>query len=1780
MSSVPMQLGPADETNASLQLVAREIAAELNEARLALEAYAERPEERGLLDRFAGHLHLGRGALRIAEVYGGSLLAEEMEHVAHYISAHASHGSIDTDGLDALMRAMEQLPAYLDRVASGGRDVPLALLPLLNDLRAVRGGALLSEGTLLMLNLHSDEPARPIATGPAGEMSELAKRLRPRFQRALLGWIRGDNVEQQLGAMSEIAEQFETASASQPVFQLWWVVGSILEGLLQRGLEGSVSIKRLLGQVDRELRRLQDTGEERYSQQAPLELLNNLLFYVARATTQGPRVTGVRRSFRLDELLPVDERIDEARETLSAPSVRLMRTVAAAIREDLTRVKDVLDIFVRKGANQVEDLVSQLEMLRKISDTLGVLGLGALRDRVQGEIESLRAIVDRRSPPDDATLLGIAAALIEVEDSLDGQLVRLILPEAGPRADAAPQDEEFRQVQDAVLRECIVNMARIKEAVTQALGAPAEAQGLDQVPQLVRGITAGLLMLGRQRAVEVMEGIGEALGGIMRPEPGALAPHRLERMADAIVAVEYYMEMLQAGRPDHFNMLESAENCLGSLDQSGKVVALRGRPAEAAPAPEPLPSVIENVREMAAAVRAPVAPPAGAFSGDSELVHLFIEEARENVTQIAALFPQWEQNPLEIEALRDVRRSFHTLKGSGRMVGALRLGEFAWAIENLLNRVLSQTLTRSPEIIAVVRDAVAMLPVLIDELEYGSPPVGTAGGIAARADAISGREGGALPTAASPAPLAAVETGEMGPVSATEPAPAPVTEVDPVLQDIFRKETVGHVAAVRDYIQLRSQDPAPHPVTEDLYRACHTLSGIAKTAGVRQGIKVAEPMEHYIRKLHDVGHGLPAEGLSLLKDTLRALENVVDHSDEDTGFFPDHRRLIVGWHGLERSLDGELARLSAPAESPSIPPGSVEFAAADAGAAPGGAPSADDQCDVEFPAVDVEFDADIAGIFSEEASELLELADAALGRWRSDRADAGSVIELKRILHTLKGGARMAGLRAMGDLSHEMESALESFESGAAPADTQAIAALQAALDALHQMRDAAGGGQAMAPTAALIERIRAIGAPQRPTAPVAPPAAVVPPAPTPTAPPPGAVAPPMVVSPPAMVPPRVEAERAATLARPLEAEPPVQPTVWEEAAALDETSGIRATAPALPGREPVVAAERQELARVDAELLDELLNNSGEVSIFRARVEQQMTSVEFNLAELERTVTRLREQLRKLELETEAMILHRHQDDAQQRTDFDPLELDRYSTIQQLSRALAESVSDVASIEGLLGHLTREGQNLLLQQGRIVTELQNGLMKTRMVPFQRHVQRLTRLVRQVALETGKKVELAVEGGSGELDRQVLERMLPPFEHMLRNSIVHGIESPAERATRGKPETGTIAVRLQREGAEVVIVVEDDGAGLDVAAIRAKARSLGLLRPDQSITDEETLQLILEPGFSTAERLTQQAGRGVGMDVVASEVKKLGGGLFIESHPGRGARFTIRLPFTLAITQALIVRVHDEYYALPVATVEGVARLPRSEITQHLGEEIPSFEYGGQVYRFQYLGVFVGGGPSVLPDNDLAVPVILVRAGEHSAALVTDELVGSREIVVKSLGPQIAGIRGIAGATILGDGRIVVILDMGALVRSEWRSRPVDEAVRPARDDRIFALVVDDSITVRRVTQRLLERNGMRVMTAKDGVDAMSLLQEHVPDVLLLDIEMPRMDGYEVAALVRNDPRLSDVPIIMITSRVGDKHRARAIELGVDDYLGKPYQESQLLDAIEPLVLARRQQGY
>jgi chemosensory pili system protein ChpA (sensor histidine kinase/response regulator) len=488
------------------------------------------------------------------------------------------------------------------------------------------------------------------------------------------------------------------------------------------------------------------------------------------------------------------------------------------------------------------------------------------------------------------------------------------------------------------------------------------------------------------------------------------------------------------------------------------------------------------------------------------------------------------------------------------------------------------------------------------------------------------------------------------------------------------------------------------------------------------------------------------------------------------------------------------------------------------------------------------------------------------------------------------------------------------------------------------------------------------------------------------------------------------------------------------------------------------------------------------------------------------------------------------------------------------------------------LDRRNQDAENLLQQQGRINTELQEGLMRTRMVPFERMLPRLKRIVRQVSSELGKDVEFIVGNAEGEMDRNVLERMAPPLEHMLRNAVDHGLESAEVRVAAGKPAKGRITLDLSREGGDMIFDIRDDGAGVPLDAVRRKAIKRGLLAADAEISDRDVLQFILQPGFSTAEKITQISGRGVGMDVVHEEVRQLGGSMVIDSVPGKGVHFRIRLPFTVSVNRALMVQCFEDQYAIPLNTIDGIVRVLPNELEGHYRLDPPRYNYAGQDYELCYLGELLKTStrPKLLGQS-LPLPVLLVQCNERQIAVQVDSMAGTREIVVKSLGPQFAAVQGLSGATILGDGRVVLILDLLAPIRAMQAPVPQqvltqDTEVEPHKP--LLVMVVDDSVTVRKVTSRLLERHGMNVLTAKDGVDAMLLLEEHLPDLMLLDIEMPRMDGFEVATQVRADERLQHLPIIMITSRTGQKHRDRAMAIGVNDYLGKPYQESVLLESI------------
>ena len=594
---------------------------------------------------------------------------------------------------------------------------------------------------------------------------------------------------------------------------------------------------------------------------------------------------------------------------------------------------------------------------------------------------------------------------------------------------------------------------------------------------------------------------------------------------------------------------------------------------------------------------------------------------------------------------------------------------------------------------------------------------------------------------------------------------------------------------------------------------------------------------------------------------------------------------------------------------------------------------------------------------------------------------------------------------------------------------------------------------------------------------------------------------------------------------------------------------------------------------RVRADWVDRMVNQAGEVAIARSRIESEVFAFKRHVAELSEALARLRGHIREVEIQAESQMQATFQAQGVAEQQFDPLEFDRFTRFQEVTRFLAESVNDISTVQHILLARLGEADAALIEQTRLNRELQQDLLRVRMVPLYSVAERLYRTVRQTARDVSKRAQLDIQGGELEIDRSVLEKVTAPLEHLLRNALAHGIETPEQRLASGKPEFGEIVLTARQSGNEMMLTVKDDGAGLNYARIREKAEANGLLSPGVEPTETLLAQMILAAGFSTADAVSQVAGRGVGMDVVKSEISALGGRIEISSMAGMGTCFDIYLPLTLAMSQAVMVQAGRFEYALPTPLVQQVLELKPAELEQAMlsGEVV----WRGVRYPFTYLPHILGETEAV-HELQRYNPVLLLQSGTSHAAVMVDVIEGTREIVVKNIGPQMARITGVAGATVRGDGRVLLILNPVPLA-IRWASQPrsMTERAAPAESFEVSAalqpplvLVVDDSLTVRKITTRLLTREGYRVDSAKDGVDALEKMGDLIPDIVLLDVEMPRMDGFELARVMRSDERLKSVPIIMITSRTADKHRNHALELGVNVYLGKPYQEQQLLENI------------
>ncbi len=1128
----------------------------------------------------------------------------------------------------------------------------------------------------------------------------------------------------------------------------------------------------------------------------------------------------------------------------------------------------------------------------------------------------------------------------------------------------------------------------------------------------------------------------------------------------------------------------------------------------------------------------PAAAAASLFDGlavlkpgaDEEIIEIFLEEFTEETAVLESHFPLWEEDPGRQDTLTTLRRSFHTLKGSARLVGAEVAGEFAWFHEKLLNEVMENKREATPDVISCVGAGIALLPRLLQQLQDRMAPDADIVAHAARIDSL-------LRGVAAQAIPEEVVAGD----DIAEPDTLISALEDPALMEIFIEETTGNLATLDALLQQLDEGVEPATVQQELFRTIHTLNGSARTAKVPAVHQPSAAFERYLNLRFQLSPELPAADIDRLRDLHGHVAAALQAMRAGEAM-PEAADLVTTLNALADALEPEVRQPAA---------GFTQLLdEASVGAQVEAPPVVEDA--EESHAVSRE----LIEVFLDESEEILEHCDSTMQRWQRQPQDMELVRELYRDLHTLKGSARMAGLEQIGDLTHAVETLLTAVESGEVSADKSLFTVVFAALDRFGEMNEAVRAGRDVTPADALIELMTRIQQGQQ-------------------------------LSDQDLVILKSGAGLEATASAAAEPDEVVAPPLTDAfeshlADLMPHDEGVSAEGEMLVSR-------LQDSVKVSPDLLDQFVDSVGEINILNSRVEQQNSAFGFNLQELERTISRLTDQLRQLEMEAEAQILHRfdghHLNPDETGIDeyFDPLELDRYSTIQQLSRSLAESIDDLVSLHQLLSEGRRDMENLLQQESRVGNSLQEALMRTRMSPFKMMAPRLRRVVRGVALELGKEADFEITGEEQELDRKVLEGMVVPLEHLLRNALAHGIETPQQRLDAGKPEAGKITVSVTRDGPEVVIEVSDDGVGINKQMVRQRAIEKGIVSEDAELTDAEIHALILHPGFSTANEISQISGRGVGMDVVQEQLRHLNGLLEISSVEGQGTTFKIRLPFTLAINQSLLVRVGAHTYAVPINTVEGVVQISDKVLADKLQADDASIEYADRSYRlFRLDEVLENARLEPFQAIGETRPVLLVGSGEHLVALIVDEIEGNQDVVVKPIGGLLNSVPGLGGATILGDGQVVLILDTAGVVRAATGSRKITDIreFQAANEQnwRPTIMVVDDSITIRRVTEKMLERHHFNVVTAKDGLDAVARLEEVKPDMMLLDIEMPRMDGFELAAHMQGSEEHQDIPIIMISSRTGKKHRERAATLGVRGFLGKPYQDSELLQNIEAML--------
>lgn len=1779
-------------------------------------------------------LHRTVGVLQMLSLEGLAVFSRELETVLQEMLVQQQAPT--PMHRETLRGAMLALTHYLAALAEGASNTALRLFYSYQELHQLRGLESAFEVDLFFPEFGVELPAEVLDVPLVASAAASVKKARAQYQRALLNWLRQDNPAESLRTMRAAVQTVMACAAQDQHRAFWWIATGLLDCLIHDGLPAELNANKLLARIDLQMKSM----VEKTQRDSEYSTTCGMQYILARSDSVSETVDKIKQTYVLETYLP------EALPLSHGETAQVLEQM-----HDLLNEAQEMLVQCEKGdADCSKRFVEQLAQLTKLSERLD-------RDTLQFLCKQMHNAVAEAEDTDDVHRVKMEMAMamlllgngIEHYQRLGSQFheqARMII-QCLQSGIAGKTGEECNMANLVALHcqmaeqeillplatEMKVNLQQVELILTVFYSDAGKRGELLPMRRLLAQVYGGLYMLAldiaKQLIVPVQQAVERYIGGA---NP---APAEMNAIASAVSALENYVHGLSQGQKSDTAKLKSV---------------LQGLEAETYQADQKLVAQ-EVIMPTGVAVRE--------GGEDAELLEVFLEEAQEVLETLHENLQICQRNPHSREALIVIRRGFHTLKGSGRMVGLTNLGEVAWAVEKALNKWLQDNKATPIAVLELIGDAEVLFQHWVDKLHSGGSALIDASTLIAAAQRIeSGIEEVQKPVAEAPQDMdAELPDIVIGGIS-----------LSPVLFKIATDEEASIIETLqRLAVALREDDQSI--VSDEFVRAAHTLAGVNRSTGFTDISDLAGALELWLKDRMDSMTAPDILQLNLLEQTISALGEMIGALRRKQE--PKARLdLITRLQIKKKQLNNTPAEGSQKDELclDEIKPND-------------GAEQKEESQYDELSPVDEDIDlvAYVQRITQEHASEPLQWQSAekpsnastdSSERIKAQQSDELVQTEEENNFFTFD----MADLQTQTDtqaasaLATEASPAAEEFsfnfdDLGLTPAPhADVIAHTEPAveLESYHEFKTRTASHEAeFTSSLQQSEQIFQDIEPWLVTRDAVNPSET------------SLQHRPQVATLPEddlsgsshatknrkiqddlddqLLPIFLEEadELYPQLANELKAwrEHPHDPgeglkiarklqrnlhtlkgsarmagamrlgelthrvedcldsalaqgrqdaALQEELEAYFDRIGnaleklhsgdtaeevIEPVAVVLPAKQSPVplqveqpseaAEERRESAvlRVRSDIVDNLVNEAGEISVARSRMEIELSAFKGGLLDLTGSVQGLRKLVREIEMHAEGQMQARAAVAGDSAEKFDPLEFDRFTRFQELTRFMSESVHDVQTVQQALLKNLDETSAAMSAQAKLNTVLQQSLMSIRMLPFSSISQRLYRIVRQTAKELGKKVNLELYGAEIELDRGVLEKMTAPFEHLLRNAIVHGLENPEQRELKGKPLVGNIALTLRQEGNEVVFEFKDDGAGLDTVKLRQKGVEQGLLQADEEVSDEKANLLIFETGLSTASELTEISGRGVGMDVVRSEIKALGGRIEVSSEPDKGASFTIYLPLTLAVMKALLVRAGNETYAIPSVMVEQVQQVKPANLVELYRKG--QAEWQDKPYPLHYLPRLLGDKERT-PDSKPYNAILLLRSGEQRMALHLDELIGNKEVVVKNVGLQLARQPGIAGATVQANGKVILILNPVPLAQLALQTNKLGEkvAVESVRRRTPVVMIVDDSLTVRKITTRLLTRVGYEVVTAKDGVDALEQLAGMMPDVMLLDVEMPRMDGFELTKQLRRDSKTKKLPIIMITSRTADKHRNYALELGVNDYLGKPYQEDELLESL------------